>query len=419
MRERLVKVIKFKIIFYIWLCVFLGICLWGALIGMYLGEDNPLYQVSINIAALTIGILLLLYIIISIINKGILQKMAANPAAQQQTQLIRNDQPDVKEIFVGRGGVWEVNTFVYKVKLQNTTGASITDLNVIIDRFPSMMKLDDAAKVKSTQIMYPNGLWTPEFKFQAGNDCISGVIHSIVTYFDPNGKRHSIEVRGLEISYICPLLEARPLNELDYLRTTRDMKSQETKIPIDDITNINQALADIKNRMQDMNLAIVSMGGQSNQIMAYGVDRVKNDGLALEAKIQQGLEGQTELIIKSLCEYENKCAALLNKGVQELSIIGLSVEKNEILTKLNMFIEKPDKLGKYVKRILDSDWPNDQKDKWYAVVQETMEEWAAAFQPSKFQRIAKTLIGVITIAARGSIITRGAITLLEFLEDHI
>lgn len=47
--------------------------------------------------------------------------------------------------------------------------------------------------------------------------------------------------------------------------------------------------------------------------------------------------------------------------MQDLSMIGLTIERNEIRQKIDMYVEKPEQLHKYIKRILESDWSNKKK----------------------------------------------------------
>ena len=294
-------------------------------------------------------------------------------------------------VFIGRARVWEVNILNFKIKIQNNTKYVITNVRVILEDFPPMLNLLDESKMRSTSKLQPNGaIWTPEFKLSAGNECVSGMIEASVSYFDSEGKRRSLNVPPLEISYICPLLEAKQIEEIEYLRKTRVMTPVETRIEIEGIEDLSKAMIEMQQKMEAMNLAILTVQGDNGELVGYAEDKIKKDGLALEAKFEI-LEGKTDLILRVLCEHDRKCSPLLNKAVKELSTVNVSLDEAKIIQKLNMFVEKPDDLTKYFKRVIESDWPDAKKDKWARTIQEILTDWAK-FKPSKWKKLGKALL---------------------------
>ena len=123
-----------------------------------------------------------------------------------------------------------------------------------------------------------------------------------------------------------------------------------------------------------MNLAIVNVKGKPNEVVGYAEDKVKHDGLALEATVET-IKNNTSLILKVLCEHDNKCYPLIHKAVQELSNIGLSIDKSLIMLKLDIYIDKPNDLAKYLIRVIKSDWPDEKKNLWASVFREILEDW--------------------------------------------
>jgi tetratricopeptide (TPR) repeat protein len=298
------------------------------------------------------------------------------------------------EIFVGCAGIWEVNTLNFKVKVQNSTKYSITDIKVILDKYPSMLQLEGNI-IKTASKLGPKGeFWTPEFQLNAGEACVSGIIRAIVRYYDHEEQAHTIKVRPFEISYICPLLEAKNISKVDYLRKTRNMYSQEKQLIFEPVSDMTQFKEEMKEKMEGMNLSIISLERSLNEMVGYAEDKFHHDGLGLEAKIGSILDGQTEIILKAICEREDKCSPLLYKALQELSTLGLSVEKVNIMQKLDMFIDKPDDLTRYITHVIKSDWSEVKKDKWAEVIQEILEDWKE-FKPKKWQKIAKLILKIV------------------------
>lgn len=308
-----------------------------------------------------------------------------------------------KEIFIGCAGYWEANNFHFRIKIKNDTAYVITNVSIMLDKYPSMLEII-GDKVKETPELEPNGaIWTPKFILNAGNECISGIISSSVKYYDHMAKKISREVRDLEISYICPLLEAKNVSEIEYLRITREMGFQEGKIVLEGTQDTINLLDEIKEELSNMNLSIVDLQGKSNEIVGYAEDKFNRDGLALEVKIEN-MEGKLELILKALCEHDNKCAPLLHKAIQEISKMRISGEKEEIREKLSLFIDKPNDLRRYLKRIVKSDWSDDKKDKWAQIVLEILEDWKS-LKPPKYKRIVESLLVSISSKIVGEELT--------------
>jgi tetratricopeptide (TPR) repeat protein len=79
--------------------------------------------------------------------------------------------------------------------------------------------------------------------------------------------------------------------------------------------------------------------------------------------------------------------------------ISVSLDKIEIMQKLDLFLDTPDKLtdqlNTYIKRIITSNWPDGKKDKWAKVMQEILEEWSQ-FEPKKWQKIVASLMKIVS-----------------------
>ncbi len=339
-----------------------------------------------------------------------------------ETKVEKSKQTQFKGFFIGRSGHWEVNQFHFKIKLKNNSSNVITDIRIILDKFPEMLKLEGQELMRIPHLEPEGGLWTPEFKLYAGNDCVSGKIHASIKFFDSSGKSIDYEVKPLEISYICPLLEAKNLDEINYLRRTKTMKKLEKEIQLNVYYDSSKLLEEITNKMEKMNLAIIKHDEDINSSYGYAEDKINHDGLALETEIRSLIDGQTKIIIKAICEKGNKCASLLHKAVEEITELELSSEKSIIIDKLNMFIDKPNDLNKYLKKILKANWTDDKKDLWAKTIQEILEDWKT-FQPKKWVKIGKAILKftVSSIASEklGDLVTFGFERLFEWIKINL
>ncbi len=340
----------------------------------------------------------------------------------KETIVEKPKQTHFKGIFIGRSGYWEVNQLHFKIKLKNNSSNVITDIRIILDKFPEVLKLEGQDLMRISHLEPEGGLWTPEFKLYAGDDCVSGKIHASIKFFDSSGKSIDYEVEPLEISYICPLLEAKNLNEIIYLRRTKRMNKLEKEIQLNVDYDHSKLLEEITSKMEKMNLAIIKHDEDINSLYGYSEDKINHDGIALETEIKSLLDGQTTIIIKAICEKGNKCASLLHKAIGEITELELSLEKSMIIDKLNMFIDKPNDLNKYIKKILKANWSDDKKDLWAKTVQEILEDWKT-FQPKKWVKISKAILKftVSTIASEklGDLITFGFERLFEWITINL
>ncbi|MFX1504471.1 MAG: tetratricopeptide repeat protein, partial [Promethearchaeota archaeon] len=339
-----------------------------------------------------------------------------------KTKVEKLKQTQFEGIFIGRSGYWEVNRFHFKIKLKNNSSNVITDIRIILDKFPDMLKLESQELMKISHLEPEGGLWTPEFILYAGNDCVSGKIHASIKFFDSSGKSIDYEVKPLEISYICPLLEAKNLDEINYLRWTKKMNKLEKELQLNVDYDSSILLKEITNKMEKMNLAIIKHDEDINSLYGYAEDKINHDGLALETEIRSLIDGQTKIIIKAICEKENKCASLLHKAVEEITELELSIERSIIIDKLNMFIDRPHDLNKYFKKVLKADWSDNKKDLWANTVQEILEDWKT-FQPKKWVKIGKTILK-FTISAIASekladLITSGLERLFNWIKLNL
>ena len=87
-----------------------------------------------------------------------------------------------------------------------------------------------------------------------------------------------------------------------------------------------------------------------------------------------------------------------------------------------MYIDKPDDLIKYIKRVIKSDLSEEKKDKWAGVMQEILEDWKN-FQPSKWEKVGKTILkfmgGIIIGQELTGLVTSGIEKLYEWVKSKM
>jgi len=97
----------------------------------------------------------------------------------------------------------------------------------------------------------------------------------------------------------------------------------------------------------------------------------------------------------------------------------LSSKKADIKMSLDIFLEKPEQLNEYFKKILESNWPDEEKDLWAETIQELLKQWKE-FEPEKWKKIVNFLLEIaenIPIAGNiGKLVTKGVKALFDWIK---
>ncbi len=106
---------------------------------------------------------------------------------------------------------------------------------------------------------------------------------------------------------------------------------------------------------------------------------------------------------------------------ENLNSVGLSVDKSNIMLKLDMFIERPNDLAKYLRQIIKSNWPDEKKDRWGSIIQEILEEWKQ-LKDKRWKKIINTFGKVMFEKFIGDeltkYLTKGVQTLFEWIREN-
>jgi len=133
-------------------------------------------------------------------------------------------EPQGREVFVGRGGDFQGGRYLYKVKVQNLTEFTITNVVVSIISYPDecLKLLEPPAEEKGNAEMRrykripPNDFVTATFEFTPYKDCIKGEIQSSVHYYDVRNELHDVKVEAHPVKIVCDLLSPLKVGVLDF-----------------------------------------------------------------------------------------------------------------------------------------------------------------------------------------------------------
>ncbi|MFX0138976.1 MAG: WD40 repeat domain-containing protein, partial [Candidatus Hodarchaeota archaeon] len=127
------------------------------------------------------------------------------------------------KVNVYRGGEIQGGKYIFKIKVQNNTKFNITDLIFQVISFPEdSTKLVGESSRKISKLS-GKGLVSPSFEFLPTRDCITGTIHSTVTYIDHLNQPHTITTEPFTISIICGLLRPKQIKIDEFYKIIEEL----------------------------------------------------------------------------------------------------------------------------------------------------------------------------------------------------
>jgi hypothetical protein len=122
------------------------------------------------------------------------------------------------KVSVERGGEVKGDRYIFKVKVKNDTPYNITNVKVILTRYPKdcLSCEPTSSEVREITVIESGGLESPEFELKPGKDCVKGTINALVSYVDYLNKLHEIETEPFPISVICGLLKPQPIENKEF-----------------------------------------------------------------------------------------------------------------------------------------------------------------------------------------------------------
>ncbi|MHA1299818.1 MAG: hypothetical protein ACTSO9_10315 [Candidatus Helarchaeota archaeon] len=116
------------------------------------------------------------------------------------------------EIKVKRGGQIQGSKFIFKLKVENHTPYNITNVSFQILSYPQESITLIGEKYREISKLDAGGFISPTFEFTPTKDCISGTIHSVISFIDHLNGPQIEKVRPYVISIVCGLLQPKEIS---------------------------------------------------------------------------------------------------------------------------------------------------------------------------------------------------------------
>ena len=109
------------------------------------------------------------------------------------------------------------------VKVTNNTDLVINSVTVQIDEYPSGLQyeLQEKKAVIELKRINPGELQSAIFRFRPKR-CVDGKLTGYVRYTDAKGKKHTIDIRPVDVKSVCPMLTSDGVTESEILEKLMD-----------------------------------------------------------------------------------------------------------------------------------------------------------------------------------------------------
>jgi len=139
------------------------------------------------------------------------------PKSKPKGGLKRDMEMDIKVL---RGGEIKGKSYIFKVKVINTSEFNLTDITIQIVSYPyDCLKLTSKESQKINKLD-AGGFVSPTFTFLPTHDCVKGKILANVSFVDIFNHLHMVEVQPHDISMVCGLFRPIKISNEDFSKIT-------------------------------------------------------------------------------------------------------------------------------------------------------------------------------------------------------
>ncbi len=141
-----------------------------------------------------------------------------NPIVKEPLILMRGEEKANSGLEVTRGyAVLPNNDIKFGIRVTNSTGYTITDVDTILDHTEELFKLNKS-KIQRVGNIPPETARTAEFLLKPLGCIHNEKINALISYTDATGKKHALHMRPKEVHCVCPFLKEKPMSEGEYGR---------------------------------------------------------------------------------------------------------------------------------------------------------------------------------------------------------
>jgi len=282
----------------------------------------------------------------------------------EQSRPRSKEETEEEKVEIYRGGAWKIgggqSIFHFKVKIRNNSPHVITNINILLTSIPEGLKTNK--KLRTINTLDPKAYISPTFKFIATDDCVGSTIEGQVQYKTFEGERKTVHLRPLEIRYVCNLLEAKKVSELEYEKNTVLMenlrKDYMCKGDLEGVAQFMKNLLD-KNNFYTLSDSFPNQPSDFVKIRGYAKGKYDHEDVAIQIALQRKDEN-THLILKSMSKKIDKLYDInreISSKCDEIKTdTEIITEYMPLIKDIFQDVKRLEEIENYMKEHLATDW---------------------------------------------------------------
>lgn len=211
-----------------------------------------------------------------------------------------DEETELKEIIVRRGFDRAGQYLKIGVKVENKGGNVITAVQVNLNVPSGLEYIGKMGSIVSLGTIQTATSRSANFKMKPIGRCVEGFFSGVVLYRDFQGNQQSVDIKPMNISSICPMLEQSEVSRDDFMKLmhSKEMKVNKAHILFEGSTV--QAFQVAKNRVRSLTIIDEDSEEQEGLIVSYacyyGKTKYKNFRFVVEI-LASGTETEGALTI--------------------------------------------------------------------------------------------------------------------------
>jgi formylglycine-generating enzyme required for sulfatase activity len=220
------------------------------------------------------------------------------------------------------------NNVRFGIRVINTSDSAILDVEVILDYSESLFVLE-GSKVQKLGTIPPAVPRTAKFVLTPLGCIHKEEIGAIVIYKDHQWKRHTLEMRPLEVHCVVPFLEGKTITRTDFLALSNSGYLEERGVNFEGITVaklVDFILHTYKNRLYRVDKVPVENG----TIIYLAGDALGEKAYYLLTAVVKEYEGVTQVLLRATSDKKHGLNGFLNEILDNLHHLVSSTSAREI-----------------------------------------------------------------------------------------
>jgi tetratricopeptide (TPR) repeat protein len=259
----------------------------------------------------------------------------------------KKDEPDMG-IQIKRGyEVLQNNDLRLGIRVSNTTGYAINDVETILDYPRALFSLKDTM-VQALAYIPPNGERTAKYVLTPLGCIHNEKIDATVVYKNHTGQRQAVQMRPKEVHCVCPFLKEKAMREGEFAELAKACESTEEGLSFSGI-DVKEITTFIKESCAHRLYVIGEHEVDSTRIINLAGESIGEKAYYLLTAVVQPHKGFTQVAFRAYSDKPHGLQGFLNEtinsirylvgSVQSAREIGI-IENKQVITIIDSVVQR-------------------------------------------------------------------------------